>query len=71
MSQTPKQPLYLLRNWREYNRALVNRGSLTIWVDRHATHDWPYWTSPPMAGAGLTVYEALSYSAGDLYPSDE
>ena len=42
MSQTPKQPLYLLRNWREYNRALVNRGSLTIWVDRHAIHDWPY-----------------------------
>ena len=29
------------------------------------------WTSPPMAGAELTVYEALSYSAGDLYPSDE
>ena len=24
-----------------------------------------------MAGAGLTVYEAFSYSAGDWYPSDE
>ena len=30
-----------------------------------------HWTSPPKAGAGLTVYEAFSYSAGDLYPSDE
>ena len=29
------------------------------------------WTSPPMAGAGLTVYPVLSYSAGDRYPSDE
>ena len=29
------------------------------------------WTSPPMAGAGLRVYPALSYSAGDLYPSEE
>ena len=29
------------------------------------------WTSPPMAGAGLTVYPARSYSAGDRSPSDE
>jgi hypothetical protein len=29
------------------------------------------WTSPRMAGARITVYPARSYSAGDMYPSDE
>ena len=24
---------YRVRNWREYNRALVGRGSITLWVD--------------------------------------
>ena len=27
---------YRIRNWREYNAALVNRGSLTLWVDEEA-----------------------------------
>ena len=38
--------------------------------DRRRTQ-WELWTSPRMAGAGLRVYAAISYSAGDLYPSDE
>ena len=38
----------------------------------HRTRYWrTTWTSPRMAGAGLRVYAAISYSAGDLYPSDE
>ncbi len=27
---------YRVRNWREYNRALVRRGSITLWVDEQA-----------------------------------
>lgn len=27
---------YRVRNWAAYNRALVRRGSLTIWVDEQA-----------------------------------
>jgi len=34
------KPLYVfryrIRNWREYNRALINRGRLTVWIDEHA-----------------------------------
>jgi len=34
------KPLYVfryrIRNWREYNRALINRGRLTVWFDEHA-----------------------------------
>jgi hypothetical protein len=27
---------YRIRNWREYNRALINRGRLTVWFDEQA-----------------------------------
>lgn len=31
---------YRLRNWREYNAALVQRGSLTLWCDEAAVAGW-------------------------------
>lgn len=31
---------YRIRNWREYNKALVNRGSLTVWFDEEAVANW-------------------------------
>jgi len=31
---------YRVRNWPEYNRALVHRGSLTLWVDEQAVQAW-------------------------------
>jgi hypothetical protein len=31
---------YRIRNWRDYNKALVRRGSLTIWIDAHAIETW-------------------------------
>ena len=31
---------YRVRNWAEYNRALVRRGSLTFWVDEAAVRGW-------------------------------
>lgn len=31
---------YRVRNWPEYNRALVRRGSLTLWVDNQAIQSW-------------------------------
>lgn len=37
--KTIKKP-YRVRNWSEYNRSLVKRGSLTIWVDEHAVKSW-------------------------------
>lgn len=40
----PKAPKrkrqYRIRNWSEYNAALVNRGSLTVWVDEAAIAGW-------------------------------
>jgi hypothetical protein len=31
---------YRIRNWRHYNKALVGRGSLTLWVDAQALDTW-------------------------------
>jgi hypothetical protein len=35
-----KKKSYCIRNWREYNRSLVQRGSLTIWCDQAALTEW-------------------------------
>lgn len=31
-----KKKRYQIRNWNSYNRALINRGSLTLWIDEEA-----------------------------------
>jgi len=43
--QLPKRfanpkPKYHLSNWREYNAALVERGSLTLWIDEAVIARW-------------------------------
>ena len=32
--QAAPKPAYRIRNWKQYNDALVRRGSLTLWVDQ-------------------------------------
>jgi hypothetical protein len=41
---------YRVTNWSEYDRALVNRGNLTIWSDDASIRD--SWTSPRPIGHG-------------------
>ena len=36
----PKKKSYRIRNWSEYNKALVNRGSLTVWFDAESIAAW-------------------------------
>lgn len=35
-----KKNQYRLRNWRDYNRSLVNRGSLTFWISEDLLANW-------------------------------
>ena len=35
-----KKRKYRIRNWHDYNTALVNRGQLTLWLDPIAVHNW-------------------------------
>jgi hypothetical protein len=46
---TPK-PAYRIRNWKQYNDALVRRGSLTLWVDQQTLQAWRY-QGPTQRGA--------------------
>ncbi len=41
---------YRIRNWPEYDRALANRGRLTLWVDQDAIAAWRY--TGPSDGRG-------------------
>lgn len=50
MSKPSKKATYRVKNWAEYNRALIQRGSLTIWVDPDATKAWNY-NGPTHRGA--------------------
>ncbi len=34
--------LHPITNWPKYNRSLINRGSLTFWVDTGAMDNWCY-----------------------------
>lgn len=40
MAQKKRKHSYRLRNWGEYNRALVRRGSLTLWVSEDILKAW-------------------------------
>ena len=45
----PKQ-LYRVRNWSDYDAALVNRGSLTIWISEDALSKWKAEKEPNKRG---------------------
>lgn len=34
------KPRYKTTNWKQYNQALINRGSLTFWIDEEAIQQW-------------------------------
>lgn len=40
MQRKTGKATYRLRNWREYNAALIQRGSLTLWVSEEALGAW-------------------------------
>jgi hypothetical protein len=48
--QTDPKPTYRIRNWKQYNDALVHRGSLTLWVDQDTLRSWRY-GGPAQRGA--------------------
>jgi IS5 family transposase len=54
MSKPTEKAVYRIRNWREYNRALIRRGSLTVWVDQESLDAWNY--QGPSQWGGQYVY---------------
>lgn len=56
----PRQKsVYRIRNWSDYDRALVQRGSLTLWISDDALQHWAY-AGPPQRGAQF-LYSDLAF----------
>lgn len=48
---------YQILNWPEYNQSLINRGSITFWIDTESLENW-YYEGPNQKG-GQYVYSDL------------
>jgi hypothetical protein len=49
---------YRIRNWRDYNKALVSRGSLTLWIDSRSADTWLDHDCPARRGRRRTYTDA-------------
>jgi IS5 family transposase len=45
---------YRIKNWREYNQSLINRGDLTLWIDDSTLLNWHQNSLSGKRGASLT-----------------
>jgi hypothetical protein len=52
-SSVKKKTVYRVKNWSTYNRALIARGSLTLWVDESVVSSG-YYEGPSQRGAQYT-----------------
>src|ERR1051325_2171007 len=59
---------YRIRNWREYNRALVNRGRLTVWFDEQALAGWRH-TAPARGPGAPRLYADLAIECALVFKS--
>jgi hypothetical protein len=53
-----KKQRYRIRNWRDYNSALVRRGSLTLWLDARSLDTWLDRSPPVRRGRRRTYTDA-------------
>ena len=59
---------YRIRNWRQYNRALINRGRLTVWFDEKTVVAWH--NTEPAAGPGAPrLYADLAIECALVFNS--
>jgi len=68
MANTHSVFRYRIRNWRAYNRALINRGRLTVWFDEQAVTAWR--NTEPVAGPGAPrLYADLAIECAPVLKS--
>ena len=53
-----KRQRYRIRNWHDYNSALIRRGSLTLWFDARSLNTWLSHDRPARRGRGRTYTDA-------------
>ena len=49
---------YKVRNWKQYNKSLVQRGSLTIWFSEESLKKWFY--EEKRKPGGIKVYADIA-----------
>lgn len=52
-----KKDKYKVRNWGIYNKSLIKRGSLEVWIDEDAVGNWHY-SGPTQRGAQFQYSDA-------------
>jgi IS5 family transposase len=57
------KPRYRVANWREYNRALVRRGSITLWIDEAVLAGWRAQGGKGRRYSDMAILAALSLRA--------
>lgn len=62
-SHRKKKRTYRTRNWREYNAALVQRGSLTLWVEQEVLQAWLNHERSGRRGASCTYTDTAICTA--------
>ena len=60
--KTKNKPAYRLRNWSQYNQALVERASLTVWFSEDVLDQW-YYQGPKQRGAQWTYTDLVIETA--------
>ena len=57
--------VYRVRNWGDYNRSLIQRYSVTVWIDEDALQAWKY-SGPPRQGAQFEYSDVAIECMGTL-----
>jgi len=68
MPNSPSVFRYRIRNWHEYKRALINRGSLTVWFDEHSIAGWRH-TEPATRPGAPRRYADLAIECALIFKS--
>ena len=63
------KPRYRVTNWRDYNRALVERGSLTLWIDEEVLDGWRATGGKGWRYSDIAIVAALSPSEAETASS--
>ncbi len=48
--EKPKKDKYQVVNWSSYNKSLIGRGDITIWISEEVAENW-YYSGPDQRGA--------------------
>jgi Transposase DDE domain len=62
MKQKTSKRQYRIRNWHDYNEALVRRGSLDMWISKEAMQKW--YAEPTHQQGAQQVYSDLAITTG-------